>query len=443
MALVDNDYIIINQNINDLADNEYQFNDKQNKESIRCKKIIKYLKTLPKSEQKSFAWIRTRRNYLGGSEAGTIISANKYEPYYKIILKKVHEIPFLNFAATYVGNKYENTAKAVYEFITNTIVDEYGFVPHRTISFIGASPDGIVSEYKYDGIHKTNLVGKMIEIKCTVTRQINMDIDAEPLEVVPIYYYPQIQQQLETCDLNECDFWQVKPFEYNSRSEFEEDTSETCCFKSKDNKFKGCVIQILPIDKFKGINLKNPDKKILNEIYKNAKFIHPPKVNVSSKELYKWIHDVKHKIIPEDEKLKEYYEIKNGYAFHKVFYWRIEYGRCTNIKRDKEWFKKYYPIYKKTWDYISFLRNNYLQCQIFIKYVDYVEQNKYHITDEKNTVNKIIIDALDQLYTLPIDSLEVKELCDICNLTVDENNNIVINKTNQELEWDFPGFRSI
>jgi putative phage-type endonuclease len=439
MALVNKSYIIIEQNINDLSDNKNQFDDEKTDEIKKYRHTIKYLKSIPKFEQKSVNWLKQRSQYIGGSEAGTLVDANHYEPYYKLILKKVHEVPFINFAATYIGNKYENIANMIYEYLMNVRIDEYGFIPHKTIKFIGASPDGIVSKYKYDGIHKTSMVGKMLEIKCTVTRKINMDDDAEPLEIVPIYYYPQLQQQLETCDLDECDFWQIKPVEYNTRDEFKEDTSKKCHFKTIDEKFKGVVIQILPISKFKGISLNNPDKKLFNEIYKNAKFMYPPRIDMTQKELFKWINDVKHKNIPDDlddEIINNNYKIRNGYAYHKAFYWKVDYGRCTNIKRDKEWFKKYYPKYEKTWEYITFLRENPQMCQIFIRYVDYIEKNKSDLTDSKNPANKIIIKALDKLCKYSLESTEVRELCDDCGLILNDDGFI----DDKETECEFPGY---
>ena len=68
------------------------------------------------------------------------------------------------------------------------------------------------------------------------------------------------QQQLYCCDFNKCHFFQLKIDEYDNRKEFIEDTHPDIPFKSKHNEFKGAVIQLLLIDKFEGIYLKNPDK---------------------------------------------------------------------------------------------------------------------------------------------------------------------------------------
>lgn len=76
---------------------------------------------------------------------------------------------------------------------------EYGLIRHidvhgdeRGLSWIGASPDGITD------------CGSMVEIKCPYRRQI---VPGH----VPHHYYPQIQVQLEVCDLSLCYFVQWQP----------------------------------------------------------------------------------------------------------------------------------------------------------------------------------------------------------------------------------------
>ena len=73
----------------------------------------------------------------------------------------------------------------LFEYLKDCRVLEYGFIPFyndeyrnekindKDISFLGYSPDYIISEYKYDWIHKTNKFGEILEIKNPVTRLIN------------------------------------------------------------------------------------------------------------------------------------------------------------------------------------------------------------------------------------------------------------------------------
>ena len=55
----------------------------------------------------------------------------------------------------------------------------------------------------------------MLEIKCPPKRKFT--------DEVPLHYWMQMQGQLETCDLEECDFLQVKILEYSSEQEYNDD----------------------------------------------------------------------------------------------------------------------------------------------------------------------------------------------------------------------------
>lgn len=405
MAKSNQEYIIIEQD-EDYSDNNLQYDDIMDDSFKERESILNFWKMSDQFEQKSYEWLKQRSQYIGGSEAGCLIGQNPYEPYYKLIIKKLITIPFLDFSNVYIGNKYEDIAVMLYEYLKNVKIDSYGFLTHKTIPFIGASPDGITGSYKYDGIHKSNKNGRLVEIKCAVSRKINMKTNAKIDEIVPKYYYPQIQQQMETCDLNETDFWQLKVVEYDNYLEYEEDTSNTFLYKSKDNKFKGAIIQILPTNKFIGINLNDVDVK--QKIYANAKFIMPPSITLSPKETKQWIIDVRNKNIPDNINLNNNYVIKQGYSFHKAFYWKVDHGRCTKVERNKKWFQQYFHIYQKTWDYITFLRANDKQKYIFLNIYNLIENGEVKIN--KCHINDYLITVLNILMNNDINSNEVKEL---------------------------------
>lgn len=418
-------YIILD-NIPKLTSNttdKEQYDDELTEYNNTKSLICNYWKSIPQFEQKSNEWLNQRKNYIGGSEAGAILGYNHYEPQFKAIEKKLITIPIINKIHTYHGNKYEDVAILIYEWLRNVRIDNYGFLPHnllpnninvnnrKDINFIGASPDGIISDYKYDRIHKTKENGIMIEIKCPPNRKINMDVNAKIEDIIPIYYYYQIQQQMETCELNETDFVQIKVIEYSdtkkykARELFNKDVNPNCLYKTKDNKFKGAVIQILP-NSFKGkaVNSKKFDtpelKSLQQQIYDQAKFIHQPKLNMSPSEIKQWIINVKNQSIPNDisELDKElHYIIKDGYVFHKVFYWKLDYGRFTRIKRNKIEFNHNLIIYNNIWNYIQFLRNpiNIKQHNTFINICNHINQcieqyNKshYNFNDQNNYLNK-------------------------------------------------------
>jgi hypothetical protein len=77
-------------------------------------------------------------------------------------------------------------ACSIYSKRTGQTIHEFGLLRHPTVSFFGASPDGITNN------------GIMVEIKCPYQRPITGD--------VPLQYYYQMQGQLSVCELEECDY---------------------------------------------------------------------------------------------------------------------------------------------------------------------------------------------------------------------------------------------
>lgn len=408
-CIVDKKYILIDgvndtddYKLTDFADNDNQFDDIIDDDSKKREELLDYWKSLEQYEQKSMDWLKQRSQYLGGSEAGAVLGVNHYEPQYKIIWKKLETIPFGDFTAVYHGNKYEDVAIMVYEWIFNIKVDEYGFLPHRTIKWMGASPDGITSSFKLDGIHKSNNNGIMIEIKCPTSRKINMNINANDFDIIPEYYYAQIQQQMETCDLNFTDFWQIKVEEYMNKEDFINDTSDYCPFKSKKGEFKGAVIQILPIKEFKGIDLSMPDRKLKQKIYAHAKFLHQPRLNMSFEEIRQWIIDTRNGKYDDiqNENVLKHYKIRDDYCFHCVKWWKVVNGRCKRFKRNKDWINSNMKTYEKIWNYISFFRSHDDEKNMFIQICHIVndDDKKWRKSFEQLTnENNIMLDVADKL----------------------------------------------
>ena len=363
--------------------------DKINEEEFKhFERIKKYMDECPVYEQKSKKWLENRMNYISASDAGGVLNCNSHESYYNIILKKFEQQSPFKYDYVYNGNKYETITTMLFEYLTDCRVLEYGFIPFyngeyrkkkidKDVSFLGCSPDGIISQYKYDWIHKTDKFGEMLEIKNPATRLINMDENADEKDVfkdIP-YYYQQVQQQLYCCDFNKCHFFQLKIEEYKDRDEFIEDTDINCPYKSKKGEFKGAVIQILPIKKFKGIHLKNPDENLKQQIYANAKFIYPPKIDMTFEEITDWKKKVKNKDyipktnpnMPEEynERLYNSYKIIPGYQFHKIFYWKATYGRDQIVNIDPNWLNNNYNQYKLTWDRICFVKSSTFYENLF------------------------------------------------------------------------------
>jgi putative phage-type endonuclease len=94
-------------------------------------------------------------------------------------------------AAMQWGTDQEPFARAAYEAAQSVMVEEVGFVPHPTIEWAGASPDGLVGD---DGL---------VEIKCPNTATM---IEALLTGKVPTKYFTQMQFQMACTGTKFCDY---------------------------------------------------------------------------------------------------------------------------------------------------------------------------------------------------------------------------------------------
>lgn len=94
------------------------------------------------------------------------------------------------------GTEHEPLARAEYEILTGSTVDQVSFIDHPTIEWCGASPDGIVSS-----------IG-LVEIKCPNTAtHIDYLLGKKP----PAKYIPQMALQLACTGRKWCDFVSYDP----------------------------------------------------------------------------------------------------------------------------------------------------------------------------------------------------------------------------------------
>ena len=371
--------------------NDIQVDDKLNKDEKRRRKVFDFLNSIKYPEQRSEEWFKNREEKITASDGGCIVGVNKYEPVWKFIKKKVLGLPFQSNIFCYHGKKLEEIATMVYEFRMNVKVKEFGMVPHPKINHLGASPDGIVSPYKLDQKHLTKYVGRMLEIKCPLSRKIKKVGEVKG-EICPIYYWVQVQLQLECCDLDECDFWQCEILEYDDREDFVLDTDIEYPYLSKTNKMeKGALIQLLPLKK------PSEDLSYLDLVYSYAQFIYPPKIEMSPYDVDVWLSTTL-------SKLKDTHP---DYYFDKIIYWQMFVTHNVTIKRDVKWFEENKSTYEEIWNYVTILRNNLDKANIIFEYIDNLKR--------KDT---------DSIMNL------IKKICDI----PDENDKISSNKYNIFIE---------
>jgi putative phage-type endonuclease len=359
----------------------------------RAKKVKK-LSEIEYPEQRSEAWFALRNDKITASDAGCVINDNKYEPPYKMIIKKVFTPPFINNHACSHGKKYEAIAIMIYEKRYNVRIMDFGLIAHPTISCLAASPDGIVSEYKYNNKHKTSRVGRMVEIKCPVSRKILAEGEVKG-EICPIYYWDQVQLQLECCDLDECDFWQCGLEEYESREEYINDTNKKNPFISdKTGLERGCIIQLLP--KNKTSKFINDEGKInhdeyLQVVYELAQHRYPPSLNMTIQEYDTWVTQTTELVTKTNPEL----------YVDKIIYWKLINSGCNLIIRDIEWFNKTLPLYKQMWKYIEVLRKDKAkaeQLELYIKSVeDNVKRNYSQEMKKKQDDNNKIMEFVEKI----------------------------------------------
>ena len=308
------------------------------------------LKLLPQPEQRTKEWFDYRYNRITASDTAAAIDQNPYESVEGFILKKCDpNFPFRDNATVFHGKKYEPIATMIYEHIYNTRVFEFGALPSEKYNFLGASPDGICSKYTLDNKFSTRL-GTMLEIKCPVTRQVVIKGNIKG-DICPFYYYCQVQQQLECCDLDVCDFWQCKISEYESRNEYLSDNCSKCItFETKngniiniDNKLKkGIIIELYP----KNFKPEFDD----DNIEWKSKYLIPKRLDLSEEQYNEWI-------INTLDKLKDNI-LYNNYYFNKIIYWKLNLSHNVSIERDHEFLNNIIPILKDTWAKVIYYRKN-------------------------------------------------------------------------------------
>ena len=265
---------------------------------------FKYLDEQPRHKQRSDEWYKTRDSMITASDLATALGKSHYNTRNDLIVKKCGvKKPFIAGKAIKHGVKYEDVAVKLYSERNKVRVKEYGCIRHRSISCLGASPDGICS---LDSPN-TDLIGRMLEIKCPTSRKIT--------GIPPINYAIQVQAQLEVCNLGYCDFLECKITEYNYESYLQNPSNE-----------KGCVITYYDKN-------ENTDKFFYSDLGLNAE------------QMTKW-KDMMFDEILENDNL-EYIETS---------YWKLEKYSCVLLKRSKEWFNSELKNIKKFWEDVEFYR---------------------------------------------------------------------------------------
>lgn len=306
-------------------------NDKY-KTISRLKLQMNRLQALELPEQRSKEWYELRKGMLTASSLACALGDDHFKSRDQLILEKVEnkEIPFVPNPITEWGVKYEEIATKFYESLNSVEIIEFGLIPHPNFTIFGASPDGICSNDS-----PNEYIGRMLEIKCPPKRKFT--------KTVPKHYWYQMQGQLECCDLEECDFLQVKLQEYDSFDDYVADINNSDIEpngKTEKGLPKGCTLTYRKCNELK-----------CSYLY--------PELFLSDSEYQTWISENKEKIKSE------------GHEFVEAKWWYIERYECTLVKRDKEWWAQ-----------------NMEKIYQFNKEVEYYKQNGTKILKQKINGNK-------------------------------------------------------
>ena len=288
-------------------------NEQLNIDNIQ--KQLDYLSSKPQPTQRTPEWYTFRHNLITASNAykafenQTIKNQLIYEKCLPLLIKQnididqptiVHQV---NINTTlHWGQKYEPLSVMLYEYIYKSKVADFGCIQHDMYSFIGASPDGINVD------QTSKRFGRMLEIKNIVNREI----DGIPKKE----YWIQMQMQMETCNLEECDFLETKFEEYLSYDEFMLDGSFLLSLK---NERKGIIMYFANADG-------------------NPKYVYLP-LHIQTNEEFE---------IFESATIDEF----ENMTWISNYYWKLEIMSCVLVPRNKQWFQSNIQELTNIWNII-------------------------------------------------------------------------------------------
>ena len=162
--------------------------------------VLDELLSRKQTEQRTEAWYRQMSEVISASELGQLFASPRQRA--KLVLSKT--VPYVprnaplavysdQMSAFDWGIRFEPVVKQIYEDKHGVVIKELGRMAHPTQPTCMASPDGMVYHCP-----KGERTGRLIEIKCPVTREID--------GVIPKDYYTQMQLQLHVTGLKRCDY---------------------------------------------------------------------------------------------------------------------------------------------------------------------------------------------------------------------------------------------
>ena len=287
---------------------------------------ISYLQNVPQPDQRTAEWYFFRHRFLTASSIWKVFGSQSTKN--QLIYDKCKPLNVEKYSVVSIespmhwGHKYEPVSIQYYEQQYNTKVSDFGCIPHRTVNFLAASPDGIntaLTSQRY---------GRMLEVKNIVNREI----DGNP----KMEYWIQMQLQMEVCELNECDFLETRFTEYESEEAFLAD----CIAHDEnddDNADAGACADAKPL-----VAADGKKKGAMMFFIKESKpfYIYAPLTIVSNRALAEW----------EETTMDTYAEL----TWNKTIYWKLAEVSCVLVLRNKPWFSCALPLLADFWQQLEY-----------------------------------------------------------------------------------------
>lgn len=301
------------------------------------------LKNKPQPQQRTEDWYKFRYNLITASNAYKAFENQTVQN--QLIYEKCQPLRMNNEKSTFVnvesplhwGQKYEPLSVMYYEQEYNTRIGDFGCIQHDTYEFLGASPDGINNDPT-----RPARFGRMLEIKNIVNREI----DGIPKKE----YWIQMQLQMETCDLDECDFLETRFVEYECEAYFLKDGKE---FNRTDaNQLKGVIMYF------------STNEGMPHYVYKP--------LSMGLEEFEEW----------SEKKIDDLCANGMGMCWIKNIFWKLVEVSCVLVLRNKVWFKDNIHQLKHIWSIIERERENW-------EFIQRAPNKRVKKSDELINVNKI------------------------------------------------------
>ena len=352
------------------------------------------LSNLKQYKQREPEWYEARKNMISASDMASVFKRNKYKSKNQLLKDKVlQDSTFTGNKFTRHGQKYEDVASIIYQYRNNYNIIEFGLLIHPLYSFVGASPDGITHN------------GRMLEIKCPYSRVIN--------GIVPDNYEVQMQIQLEVCNLEICDFCEIRVHSYDTLEEYLEDYYE-------DN--IDIPINCNKLEKGLIIGAKNN----IDDVY--IYFYPKPYMLQHNSLLFKWRDETE-------------FLLKTQYNYVEPCYWYLTEYSCVEVKRNKEWFDNNIHIIKEFWEEIEYYRDN---IELFKSLQPKKRQKKNDSEVNNCRLNSCIIDDDEDDNDNDIDNdnnINLKNIINNTSINNNINNNINI-VFNNDLNYEINNISS-